>query len=142
MKATAGDMLGRLKGGKPGEGMALAQLASENGLQVETAFGLQRGQAAGSLPASVSDAAFKTGKDAFGIADSDNGDRRYIFRVTDVSVPPLNPQGASPEQLKANLQASYADDLIGQYLARLENDLGVKINQQAVNQVVGGQANQ
>lgn len=142
LKATADDMLGRLKGGKPGEGMALAQLASENGLQVETAFGLQRGQAAGSLPASVSDAAFKTGKDAFGIADSDNGDRRYIFRVTDVSVPPLNPQGASPEQLKANLQASYADDLIGQYLARLENDLGVKINQQAVNQVVGGQANQ
>lgn len=142
LKATADDMLGRLKGGKPGEGMALAQLASENGLQVETAFGLQRGQAAAGLPPSVADAAFKTGKDAFGMADSDDGDRRYIFRVTDVSVPPLNPQGASPEQLKANLQASYADDLIGQYLARLENDLGVKINQQAVNQVVGGQANQ
>src|SRR5690606_23014216 len=136
VKATADDMLGRLKGGMP-----LAQLASENGLQVETAFGLQRGQAAAGLPASVSDAVFKTGKDAFGVADSDSGDRRYIFRVTEVSVPPIDPQGASPEQLKANLQASYADDLIGQYLARLENDLGVSINQQAVNQVVGGQAN-
>ncbi len=136
LKATADDMLGRLKGGMP-----LAQLASENGLQVETAYGLQRGQAAGGLPASVSDAVFKTGKDAFGIADSDSGDRRYIFRVTEVSVPPIDPQGASPEQLKANLQASYADDIIGQYLARLENDLGVSINQQAVNQVVGGQAN-
>lgn len=136
LKATADDMLGRVKGGMP-----LAQLASENGLQVQTAFGLQRGQAAAGLPASVSDAAFKTGKDAFGIADSDNGDRRYIFRVTEISVPPINPQGASPDQLKANLQASYADDVIGQYLARLENDLGVKINQQAVNQVVGGQTN-
>lgn len=136
LKATADDMLGRLKGG-----MALAQLASENGLKVETAFGLQRGQAAGGLPAAVSDAAFKTGKDEFGVADSDNGDRRYIFRVTEVSVPPIDPQGASPDQLKANLQASYADDIIGQYLARLENDLGVSINQQAVNQVVGGQAN-
>lgn len=145
LKATADDMLGRLKGGKPNdgksnEGLSLAQLASENGLQVQTAFGLQRGQPAAGLPASVSDAAFKTGKDAFGMADSDNGDRRYIFRVTDVSVPPIDPQGASPDQLKANLQASYADDIIGQYLARLENDLGVKINQQAVNQVVGGQA--
>jgi len=136
LKATADDMLGRLKGG-----MQMAQLASENGLQVETAFGLQRGQSAGGLPASVSDAAFRTGKDAFGIADSDNGDRRYIFRVTEVSVPPINPQGATPDQLKANLQASYADDVIGQYLARLESDLSVKINQQAVNQVVGGQAN-
>lgn len=146
LKATADDMLGKLKGAKPNEGksnegLPLAQLASENGLKVETAFGLQRGQAAAGLPASVSDAAFKIGKDEFGIADSDNGDRRYIFRVTEISVPPINPQGASPEQLKANLQASYADDVIGQYLARLENDLGVKINQQAVNQVVGGQAN-
>ena len=146
LKATADDMLGRLKGGKSSDGKAnealsLAQLASENGLQVQTAFGLQRGQPAAGLPASVSDAVFKTGKDAFGMADSDNGDRRYIFRVTDVSVPPIDPQGASPEQLKANLQASYADDLIGQYLARLESDLGVKINQQAVNQVVGGQTN-
>lgn len=134
LKATADDMLGRVKGGMP-----LAQLASENGLKVETAFGLQRGQAVAGLPASVSDAAFKVGKDEFGVADSDNGDRRYIFRVTEISVPPINPQGASPDQLKANLQASYADDLIGQYLARLESDLGVRINQQAVNQVVGGQ---
>lgn len=141
LKATADDMLGRLKGGKSGESMPLTQLASENGLQVQTAFGLQRGQAAAGLPASVSDAAFKVGKDEFSIADSDNGDRRYIFRVTEISVPPINPQGASPDQIKANLQASYADDIIGQYLARLENDLGVKINQQAVNQVVGGQAN-
>ncbi|WP_137044727.1 SurA N-terminal domain-containing protein [Pseudolabrys sp. FHR47] len=138
LKATAADMLGKLKGAKPNEGIPLAQLASENGLKVETAFGLQRGQAAAGLPASVSDAAFKVGKDEFGIADSDNGDRRYIFRVTEINVPPINPQGASPDQLKANLQASYADDIIGQYLARLENDLGVKINQQAVNQVVGG----
>ncbi len=136
LKATGDDMLARVTGGMP-----LAQLATENGLQLETAFGLQRGQASGGLPASVSDAVFKVGKDGFGVADSDSGDRRYIFRVTEISVPPLNPQGASPEQLKANLQNSYADDVIGQYLARVESDLSVKINQQAVNQVVGGQAN-
>lgn len=151
LKATADDMLGKLKGGKPNEGkpiegkanegLPLAQLAAENNLKIETAFGLQRGKAAAGLPASVSEAAFKVGKDAFSIADSDNGDRRYIFRVTDVSVPPIDPQGASPDQLKANLQTSYADDVIGQYLAKLENDLGVTINQQALNQVVGGQTN-
>jgi peptidyl-prolyl cis-trans isomerase D len=133
LKTTADDMLGRVKGGMP-----LTQLASENGLQVETAFGLQRGKAAAGLPATVADAAFKVGKDEFGFADSDTGDRRYIFRVTDVSAPPIDPQGPSPDQLKASLQASYADDIIGQYLARLESDLGVRINQQAVNQVVGG----
>lgn len=133
LKATADDMLGKVKGGLP-----LAQLAAENGLTVETAFGLQRGKAVAGLPASVADAVFTVGKDAYGIADSDNGDRRYIFRVTDVSVAPIDPQAASRDQLKANLQTSYADDIIGQYLARLESDLGVQINQQALNQVVGG----
>ncbi len=64
-----------------------------------------------------------------------------IFRVTEISVPPLDPQGASPDQLRQNLQASYADDIIGQYIAKVEADVGVKINQQAVNQVVGGSTN-
>lgn len=137
LKATADDMLGKLKAGTP-----LAQLATENNLKVETAFGLQRGRAAAGLPQAVSEAAFSTGKGDSGVADSDNGDRRYLFRVTDVSVPPIDPQGASPEQLKANLQNSYADDIIGQYITRIESDVGVSINQQAVNQVVGGQTNQ
>lgn len=136
LKATTDDMLGKIKSGTP-----LAQLATENNLKVETAFGLQRGRAAAGLPSAVSEAAFSTGKGEAGVADSDNGDRRYLFRVTDVSVPPIDPQGASPEQLKANLQNSYADDIVGQYIARVENDVGVSINQQAVNQVVGGQTN-
>ncbi|MFA6266995.1 MAG: peptidylprolyl isomerase, partial [Pseudolabrys sp.] len=136
LKATADDMLGKIK-----SGTTLAQLAAENNLKVETAFGLQRGKAAAGLPATVSDAVFKVGKDEFSAADSDNGDRRYIFRVTDVSVPPIDPQGASPEQLKANLQNSYADDIVGQYIAKVENDVGVTINQQAVNQIVGGSTN-
>ena len=137
LKATTEDMLGKIKSGTP-----LAQLATENNLKVETAFGLQRGRAAAGLPQAVSEAAFGTGKGEAGVADSDNGDRRYLFRVTDVSVPPIDPQGASPEQLKANLQNSYADDIIGQYIAKVENDVGVSINQQAGNQVVGGQTNQ
>lgn len=137
LKATADDMLAKIKSGTP-----LAQLATENNLKVETAFGLQRGRAAGGLPQAVTEAAFTTGKGETGVAESDNGDRRYLFRITDISVPPIDPQGASPEQLKANLQNSYADDIIGEYIAKVEKDVGVSINQQAVNQVVGGQTNQ
>ena len=36
------------------------------------------------------------------------------------------------------LQRSYADDMLGEYVTRLESDIGVKINQQALNQIVGG----
>ena len=46
----------------------------------------------------------------------------------------------SPEakQLSTTLQNSYADDIIGEYIGRIENDLGVNINQTALNQVIGG----
>jgi hypothetical protein len=40
------------------------------------------------------------------------------------------------------LQNSYADDIIGEYIGKLEADMGVKINQQALGQVVGGTAAQ
>jgi hypothetical protein len=40
------------------------------------------------------------------------------------------------------LQNSYSDDLVGEYLARLENDFKVSINQSALNQVVGGSTEQ
>ena len=39
------------------------------------------------------------------------------------------------------MQNSYADDIIGQYIARVENDIGVTINQAALNQVIGGSTN-
>jgi peptidyl-prolyl cis-trans isomerase D len=36
------------------------------------------------------------------------------------------------------MQSSFADDIIGQYIAKIENDIGVTINQTALNQVIGG----
>ena len=41
-------------------------------------------------------------------------------------------------QLKTVLQNSYGEDLVGEYLTRLENELGVTRNETALNQVVGG----
>ena len=61
-----------------------------------------------------------------------------VFVVTDVteSKPDLGAAGA--KQMADTLQRSYADDMLGEYVTRLESDIGVKINQQALNQIVGG----
>jgi peptidyl-prolyl cis-trans isomerase D len=37
------------------------------------------------------------------------------------------------------LENAYADDVIGAYIARVEKEMGVSINQTALNQVVGGE---
>jgi peptidyl-prolyl cis-trans isomerase D len=40
--------------------------------------------------------------------------------------------------LLTSLQNSFADDIIGEYIGKLENEIGVAINQSALNQVIGG----
>jgi len=38
------------------------------------------------------------------------------------------------------LNRSLSDDLLGEYVSRLESEVGVTINQSALNQVLGGGA--
>jgi len=133
LQAKADDMLGKLKAGS-----ALSQVASEAGLKLESANGLQRGKSAGFVPAKVVDAAFKIAKGAPGSSEGETQTQRFVFRVTDVIAPPLDTNSPEVKQLTTTLQNSYSDDMIGQYIARLENDYGVSINQSALNQVIGG----
>jgi peptidyl-prolyl cis-trans isomerase D len=131
----AKQMLDKLKGGAQ-----FAQVASEHGVNVQNAAGLQRGKSAGFVPSSVSDAAFKTAKGAFAEVEGANPTERYVFQVTNLTDPPTDaPQAA---QLKTVLQNSYAEDLVGEYIIRLESEFGVKRNEAALNQVVGGTTEQ
>jgi peptidyl-prolyl cis-trans isomerase D len=127
------DMVAKLKSGG-----AFAQVASEAGLKVETTFGLQRGKPTPQTPAKTLDAVFRTAKGAAGSAEGDKATDRVVFVVTDVDDPKLDPASATAKTLAANLQNSYSDDLIGAYIAQLETELGVTINQPALNQIIGG----
>jgi peptidyl-prolyl cis-trans isomerase D len=128
-------MLDKLKGGAQ-----FAQVASEHGVNVQNAAGLQRGKSAGFVPASVSDAAFKTAKGSFGEVEGANPTERYVFQVVNVTDP--SPNAPESAQLKTVLQNSYAEDLVGEYIIRLESEFGVKRNEAALNQVVGGTTEQ
>ena len=133
LQAKADEMVGKLKAGT-----ALAQLASEARLKVETATDLQRKKPAGFAPAKLVEAVFKTAKGTPGSAEGDAQTQRFVYRVTDVIDPKLDAASPEAKQLSTTLQNAYADDIIGEYIARLENDHGVTINQSALNQVVGG----
>ena len=131
LQAKADDMVGKLNAGT-----ALDQLATEAGLKVVTATDLQRGKPGGFAPAKLVEAAFKTPKGVPASAEGDQETTRFVFRVTDVTDPPLDP--IASKQLTTLLQNSYSDDIVGAYVSRLENDFGVTFNQQALNQVIGG----
>lgn len=137
LQTKADDLLGKLKAGTP-----LAQLAAENKLKVETVKDLQRGRAAPNTPPKLVDAVFKTAKDAAAAAEGNAATERFVFRVAEVTLPTFDADAPQGKELATNLQNAYADDLIGEYIGRLEADYGVTINQAALNQVVGGGTDQ
>jgi peptidyl-prolyl cis-trans isomerase D len=133
LKAKTDDMLGKLKAGTK-----MAQLATESGLKVETASELQRGKPGGFASTKLVEAAFKTPKGVPASAEGDQGTARFVFDVTAVTDPKLDPASAGYKQVSTTLQNAYADDLVGAYVTKLESDFGVTINQQALTQVIGG----
>ena len=133
LRAKADDLLGKVKAGT-----TLEQAATEAGLKVQPAWDLQRGKSGPSVPAKVVDVVFKTAKDAAAAAEGDKTTERFVFRVTGVTDPPLDANSQQAKAIGDVLQNSYADDIVGQYLARLQADFGVTLNQQALNQVIGG----
>jgi peptidyl-prolyl cis-trans isomerase D len=132
LQAKADAMVDKLKAG----GTTFAQLAGEPGLHLATSADLQRGKAGGFAPAKLVEAAFKTPKGTPATAAGDKDTTQFVFQVTAVTEPTLDP--IASKTLDTSLQNSYADDLVGSYVARLENDFGVTLNQQVLNQVFGG----
>src|SRR5690606_11233008 len=94
------------------DGATLEQVAKERNIQTQTAGDLQRGRAAGFLPATVVDAAFATPKGEIGSAEYRQENAYYIFRVTDVSASTLDPKSDEAKAIASTLQSAYADDLI------------------------------
>jgi peptidyl-prolyl cis-trans isomerase D len=135
LQAKTDDMLTKIKAGTP-----LAQVASENSLRVDTAADISRGRAAGFLPVKVTDAAFKLPKGSPASVDGDKATDRFVLVVTDVIEPKFDAEAPEAKQLAAQLQTSFADDIVGQYIAKIEAEIGVTLNQAALNQVTGGGA--
>ena len=131
LKAKAAEILDKLKAG------SFAEVAAVDGLKVETATELKRGKPSEGLSAGVVNAAFRTAKGAAGSADGQSPTEVVVFRVTDVAASPLDPNSEEAKKIDETLRRSYADDIVGQYLVRLQNELGVTINQAALRQVTG-----
>lgn len=137
LQAKADDLVGKLKAGT-----SFTQVASEAGLKVETAKDLQRGKSGGFVPAKTIETIFRTPKGEPASAEGGKETERFVFRVTDVVDPPFEAGTPQGQAITTTLQNSYTDDLVGEYITRLENDFGVTVNPSALNQVVGGGSQQ
>jgi peptidyl-prolyl cis-trans isomerase D len=137
LAAKATDMVDKLKAGAP-----FAEVAAANGLKVESKSGVQRGRAADPLSSRAIDAAFRTAKGAPGSAEGKTATERDVFVVTDVTVPAFDAASAQGQRYTETLRRAITDELVGEYVKRLEGDLGTTINPDALNRIRGGSTEQ
>jgi peptidyl-prolyl cis-trans isomerase D len=133
LKAKAADLLDKLKSGNPFD-----TLAKTDGLTVEIADKVKRQAGSGGVPAKAVSSIFRTGKGSFGSAEGDQPTDWIVFRVTEVTDPPVNELDGN--KIKDIVKRQESDDIFGQYVASLESDLGTSFNQQALAQALGNGA--
>jgi peptidyl-prolyl cis-trans isomerase D len=53
-------------------------------------------------------------------------------------VPTLEKGSEDAKRILDTLNRGLSEDILGEYIAKLENEIGVTLNQSALNQVIGG----
>jgi peptidyl-prolyl cis-trans isomerase D len=131
-KATA--FLDKVKGGTP-----LADAAAADGLKVENRAGIKRASTTPPLSEASIDAIFRAAKDAAGSAAADQPGEQLVFRVTEVVPPMTDLASDESKRLRDALNNAISGDVENEYLALLQREIGMTLNERALRQVLSGQ---
>ena len=136
LRAKATELVQKLdNGGK------LADEAAALGAKIETSANFRRDATVSGVPSAVITAAFRTAKDGVGQTPGAGGSEWVVFRVTDITVPPVDMASAEVKTLKETLQRGLTDEQVAQYVTKIEAAIGTKVNEAAFAQVTGANSN-
>jgi peptidyl-prolyl cis-trans isomerase D len=132
LRTKATEMVQKLdQGGK------LADEAAAVGAKLETVSNFRRDAALPGLPAGAITAAFRTAKDAAGQTAGAGGSEWIVFRVTDITLPPVDLASEDIKKMQETLQRGLTEEQLAQYVNKLESQIGTSINEAAFAQVTG-----
>jgi len=126
LRAKAAEMVGKLE-----KGAVFNAEAAAAGVKVETAKLFKRDAEAKDVPERLVAAAFRTPKDGIGQTEGSGASEWIVFKVTDVVVPPVDLASEDVKKLKENLQRAEMEEQLSAYIAKIESEIGVTINQNA-----------
>jgi peptidyl-prolyl cis-trans isomerase D len=115
-------------------GATLASLAEADKLEVKSVTNVHR-RGGGEMNESVVAALFNTSSSGAGSAATPEG--RVVFKVTADSTPPIDPGDPKVKALANAAGAGLTDDLVAQYVAAMEHQLGVSVNEDALQAAEG-----
>jgi len=133
LRSTADAMLEKIKGGT-----SFADVVAAEKLKTEWRPGIKRGTTPPGLSAAAVNEVFRTAQDAASSIEGASPVERLVFRVTEIKAPTLDRDSDEIKRLDEALRQRMAEDLIAQYVVKLQADTGVSINQAALAQAVGG----
>ncbi len=131
LTARAVDLIKKLDGGESLDTIA----ASEGNLAVVHIDGVKRSESQG-LSSTLLTEVFNRSVGAAGSAAAKDGGR-VLFKVIDAKVPPLDVTTPNFHNIISQMKTALDDDVVSQYVAELEGDIGVRVNQQALQTVLG-----
>lgn len=137
LRAKATEIVGKLE-----KGAAFDAEAAAAGLKVETAKLFRRDTDAKDIPERLVTAAFRTPKDGVGQTEGSGGSEWIVFKVTDVVVPPVDLASEDVKKLTEGLRRAEMEEQLTAYIAKLETEIGVTINQNAFATATGATAAQ
>ncbi|WP_316862574.1 SurA N-terminal domain-containing protein [uncultured Cohaesibacter sp.] len=117
------------------EGKALADIASENGLTVQTATDITR-QNGGELPAAAIDQVF--GGPLEHKSSAVDGETQYVLEVVKVTDPDFDPDALQLQSIRQSLNQNAGNDMLSQLSATVLQKLGYTVNDALMQQVVNG----
>jgi peptidyl-prolyl cis-trans isomerase D len=134
LSAKTTQFFDKVKAGTP-----LAEAAAAEKLKVGKADGIKRGGSTLLSPAGV-EAVFRTPKDQVGKADAASSPEQIVFRVMEIATPAIDMNSDDAKRIVEGLNRGISEELFGEYIARLESEIGVTLNQAALRQVISGGA--
>lgn len=137
LRAKATEIVGKLE-----KGAGFDAEAAAAGLKIETAKLFKRDTDAKDIPERLVTAAFRTPKDGVGQTEGSGGSEWIVFKVTDVVVPPVDLASEDVKKLTESLRRAEMEEQLTAYIAKLETEIGVTINQNAFAVATGATAAQ
>jgi peptidyl-prolyl cis-trans isomerase D len=128
----AGDAVKRLNGGA-----TLADIAKEMNVEVQNRSGLTRQTASSGLSAATLTQIFGTKVGDAASAIGLTSVERVIFKVLSAEVPPILASSQETAQIDEQIKVALGDDVLAAYVAKLQAQMGVKVNEAMLRQAVG-----
>jgi peptidyl-prolyl cis-trans isomerase D len=118
-------------------GASLDDLAKEAGAEVQTAQGLRRNENTDNFDVAAVNALFAVPEKSFAYAIEGDGKGARVMQSEAVLLPSYDPKSPDSAKMADTLKQAIGGDLAGAYLAALQKDAGVTVNETLWRQISG-----